>query len=266
MKCLQCLCKTSSCLACLEVAGQDAAGCHSGLEWPSQIQEGVCDSQLMLSCWECWRSLTPGEPVPAALRPSMCGTETRKIHSVGSHRASTVPSCAPKEPSQPQGDTPGRGCQGRQGAGWQVQACLCHLLIKLQGWVKIHPWCPCTFTRQGWGSAPDPWGFCCHKSGSTYPIISPGALPCCLQLGWIRAWHTTVIPWSHQHPSGVSAHPKALLHPGSWEQRDRLGCVWLAEGTPEHLLWVMEMGQVCGLGHHLVGCSLPEGVCVPMGE
>lgn len=58
-------------------------------------------------------------------------------------------------------------------------------------------------------------------------------------------------------PSGISAHPKALLNPGSKETG--LGCVWQAEGTPGHLLWVMEMGCVCALGHHRVGCSQPEG-------
>lgn len=89
---------------------------------------------------------------------------------------------------------------------------------------------------------------------------------------WAGSGHdTTVIPQSHQHPSGIPAHPKALLNPGSWEHTAGVCMAGHSmaegEGTPGHLLWVMEVGHGCDLGHHHhVGCSLPEGVCVPRSE
>lgn len=46
LTCLQPVWETLSCLACLQVAGQDAEACHLGLEWPSRILEAVCDLQL----------------------------------------------------------------------------------------------------------------------------------------------------------------------------------------------------------------------------
>lgn len=63
----------------------------------------------------------------------------------------------------------------------------------------------------------------CPKTGNTHPVSSD-ALACCFQLAqsWTGACNTTMIPCLHQHPAGISAHPKALPKPGSWEQEDRL--------------------------------------------
>lgn len=65
-RCLQPVWEASSCLVCLQVAGQHAEAHGPGLEWPGRVLGAVCDPEL-LRCCECWRSLTPGESVPAAL-------------------------------------------------------------------------------------------------------------------------------------------------------------------------------------------------------
>lgn len=190
------------------------------------------------------------------------GTETRDIYSAGSRSPWALPSCAPNGPAQPLLGTHLGGWVPEQAGCWPARTSLSS---------------PSSDNMTGMGKSPAMVSLHLHQarlgiSSWHLGVLLPQNrehLPCiirCLSLvppaglDQGKTHHRgSLVPSA---PSGISAHPKTLLNPGSCEQRDRLGCVWLAEGegTPGHLLRVMEVGHVCGLGHHHVGCSLPEGV------
>lgn len=101
--CLQPVLETLSCLACLQVAGQDAEARRPGLEWPGRMLEAICDPQLGAEMLLVLEASDPSESVPAVLSSGhnmSLGTETRKINGVQSHSPWTLPTRAPTGPSQ----------------------------------------------------------------------------------------------------------------------------------------------------------------------
>lgn len=65
--CLQPVLETLSCLACLQVAGQDAEARCPGLEWPGRMLEAICDPQLGAEMLLVLEASDPSESVPAVL-------------------------------------------------------------------------------------------------------------------------------------------------------------------------------------------------------